>query len=57
MPVVAIGGLNASNMHVLYDGLASGIAVVSAIMKSENPRETAEALKAQIVKNFKKLGP
>ena len=56
MPVVAIGGLNASNIHVLYDGLASGIAVVSAIMKSENPCETAKVLKAQILKNFKNLG-
>ena len=54
MPVVAIGGLNASNIHVLYDSMADGIAVVSAIMKSENPRDTAKALKRQVLENFKK---
>lgn len=54
MPVVAIGGLNAANMHVLYDGMADGIAVVSAIMKSADPREAAKALKAQVLANFKK---
>ena len=52
MPVVAIGGLNASNMHVLYDSKADGIAVVSAIMKSENPCDTSKKLKKQILENF-----
>ncbi len=54
MPAVAIGGLNASNMHVLYDSMADGIAVVSAIMKSEDPYNTARTLKKQIIENFKK---
>ncbi|MCL1931579.1 MAG: thiamine phosphate synthase [Treponema sp.] len=54
MPVVAIGGLNASNIPVLYDSLADGIAVVSAIMKSENPQNTAALLKRQVLENFKK---
>ena len=54
MSVVAIGGLNASNMHVLYDSMADGIAVVSAIMKSENPCDAAKSLKKQILENFKK---
>ena len=53
MPVVAIGGLTASNMHVLYDSLAEGLAVVSALMESENPGETARALKRQVLNNFK----
>ena len=53
MPVVAIGGLNASNIHVLYDSMANGIAVVSAIMKSDNPRVTVSALKRQVMENFK----
>ena len=54
VPVVAIGGLNASNMHVLYGSMAQGIAVVTAIMKSENPREAAKSLKQLVVGNFKR---
>ena len=54
MPLVAIGGLNAANIPVLYDSMADGIAVVSAIMKSENPRDTAALLKRQVMENFKK---
>jgi len=55
MPVVAIGGLNQTNIDVLYDSMADGIAIVSAIMKSENPRESARALKEQVLNNFKKF--
>jgi thiamine-phosphate pyrophosphorylase len=54
MPVVAIGGLNASNIHILYDSMADGISVVSAIMKSGDPRGAAETLKKQVLENFKK---
>ena len=54
MPIVAIGGLNASNIHVLYDSMADGIAVVTAIMKSERPCEAAKLLKKQVLENFKK---
>ena len=50
IPAVAIGGLNAGNMHVLYGSGASGIAVVTAIMNSENPKETAEQLLRQAAK-------
>ena len=53
MPVVAIGGLNSSNMHVLYDGMADGIAVVTAIMKSDNVYDTTKKLKEQVLGNFK----
>jgi len=55
MPTVAIGGLNASNMHILYDSMADGIAVVSAIMKSPDPQGATQALKAQVLENFQKL--
>ncbi|MCL2294783.1 MAG: thiamine phosphate synthase [Spirochaetes bacterium] len=55
MPVVAIGGLNASNMHVLYESMADGIAVVTAIMKSKDPRNAAMSLKKQVLDNFKKI--
>jgi thiamine-phosphate pyrophosphorylase len=57
MPVAAIGGLNASNIQALYDSMADGIAVVSAIMKSENPCDTAASLKRQVLENFKKKKP
>jgi len=57
MPTVAIGGLNSSNMHILYDSLANGVAIVSAIMKSEDPYETAKELRALILKNFKCASP
>lgn len=51
--VNAIGGLNKDNIHVLKDSGIDGICVVSAIMKSENPRAAAEELKtafAEVVK-------
>lgn len=43
IPVCAIGGLNSENCYVLKDSGISGIAVVSAIMKSDDP-ETATRL-------------
>lgn len=52
MPVVAIGGLNCSNINVLYNSMADGIAVVSAIMKSDDPRSTAKLLKSMVIDNF-----
>jgi thiamine-phosphate pyrophosphorylase len=53
LPVVAIGGLNASNIHVLYNSAAAGAAVVTAIMNSTEPIETARKLKEIITQNFK----
>jgi thiamine-phosphate pyrophosphorylase len=53
LPVVAIGGLNSSNIHVLYDSAADGIAVVSAIMKNEDPCGAASLLKKQVIENFR----
>jgi len=53
LPVVAIGGLNVSNIHVLYESMADGIAVVSAIMKSDDPAGAAGSLKEQVLKNFR----
>lgn len=49
IPVVAIGGLNESNVNILDDSKISGIAVVSAIMKSKNPMDTAEKLKEKVI--------
>lgn len=45
IPVNAIGGLNINNIDILKDIPISGICVVSAIMKSENPRTASEELK------------
>ena len=48
LPVYAIGGLNAQNLQVLHGSGATGIAVVSALMASPNPKEAAEALRAGV---------
>ena len=49
IPAVAIGGLNAGNMDVLEGAGMSGMAVVSAIMKAEDPKKNARELKEKIV--------
>ena len=48
IPVVAIGGLNLTNLDILKGSGADGIAVVSAIMKAENPRKAAEELLMEV---------
>ncbi|MCL2402589.1 MAG: thiamine phosphate synthase [Oscillospiraceae bacterium] len=45
IPVIAIGGLNAGNLDVLYGSGADGIAVVTAIMNSANPKQAAQELR------------
>jgi len=47
IPANAIGGLNKDNIDVLAGIPIAGICVVSAIMKAEDPRAAAEALKAR----------
>lgn len=53
IPIVAIGGIHAKNAMRLQGSGIHGIAVVSAIMKAEDPMENAKALK-EIVKEIKK---
>jgi len=53
LPIVAIGGLNSTNIDVLYNSSAAGIAVVSAIMKSQDPCSMVKLLKKQVLGNFK----
>lgn len=48
IPVVAIGGLNEENMDVLKDSPIAGISVVSAIMKSQDPKTATQRLKEKI---------
>lgn len=52
IPVNAIGGLNKDNIDVLKGIPISGICVVSAIMKSEDPQKAT----AQLVERVKELG-
>lgn len=49
IPVNAIGGLNKDNIHILKNCGISGICVVSAIMKSENPELEAMNLKEKTI--------
>ncbi len=47
IPVNAIGGLNKDNIDVLEGVPISGICVVSAIMKADDPKKATEELKAR----------
>ena len=47
IPVGAIGGLNKENIDILTGIPVAGVCVVSAIMKAEDPKTAAEALKAR----------
>ena len=47
IPVNAIGGLNKDNIDVLEGISISGICVVSAIMKADDPKKATEELKAR----------
>lgn len=44
IPVVAIGGITLDNASELVDTGIKGLSVVSAIMSSDNPKESAEKL-------------
>ena len=44
IPVVAIGGINLENAHELVDTGIAGLSVVSAIMSSDNPKKSSQAL-------------
>ena len=49
IPVVAIGGLNADNMDVLAGSPIAGVAVVSAVMKADDPRAAAAQNKKKVL--------
>ena len=49
IPVVAIGGLNADNMDVLADSPIAGVAVVSAVMKADDPRAAAAHIREKVL--------
>ena len=54
IPVVAIGGLNADNMDVLADSPIKGIAVVSAVMKADDPCAAAAHIKEKFLEMMNK---
>ena len=46
IPVVGIGGINLDNISTIRDKNLAGVAIVSAIMKAEDPYEAAKAFRA-----------
>ena len=47
-PTVAIGGINLSNVREIMEAGANGIAVISAIIGDDNPKEVSKLLMNQI---------
>ncbi|MCL2060669.1 MAG: thiamine phosphate synthase [Oscillospiraceae bacterium] len=54
IPVVAIGGLNAGNIGTLFGSGANGVAVITAIMDSQDPKVAAAELRQAVMNNFMK---
>lgn len=50
IPVIGIGGINEESIKRLYGCGADGVAVVSAIMGSSNPRDAAERLHKMVMR-------
>ena len=44
IPVIAIGGINATNARACIDAGARGVAVISAIFDAEDPKQAAQEL-------------
>ena len=44
-PVIAVGGINTSNVRAVSQSGATGIAVISAIMESKDPQKAAHELR------------
>ena len=53
IPVNAIGGLNKDNVYVLENTGISGLCVVSAIMKAQDPKKETQTL-LKLAKELKK---
>ena len=54
IPVIALGGINENNVNGVLENGADGIAVISAILQSENPRQSASRLYKEIKRNKSK---
>ncbi|KOP72690.1 thiamine-phosphate pyrophosphorylase [Lysinibacillus sp. FJAT-14745] len=46
LPIVAIGGINCSNAHTVFQAGADGIAIISAICQSEDISKTVSTFKS-----------
>ncbi|MCP4365472.1 MAG: thiamine phosphate synthase [Planctomycetes bacterium] len=55
VPIIALGGINGDNASEVLDNKADGIAVISAIMASEDPKAAAVRLR-QILDSHKPAG-
>ena len=53
LPIVAIGGINEANIHSLAGTNIAGVAVVSAIMSSPNPKQSAQNLRQSLKRKSK----
>jgi len=54
IPLIGIGGINIENTRRVIESGADGIAVISAIEKSDNPEKIMKKLKEEIKKGWKK---
>jgi thiamine-phosphate pyrophosphorylase len=54
IPVIALGGINENNVNDVLENGADGIAVMSAILQSENPRQSTSRLYKEIKRNESK---
>ena len=54
IPVIALGGINEDNVNGVLKNGADGIAVISDILLSEDPRQSANKLYKEIKKNESK---
>ena len=52
LPVFASGGINLSNVHLVLETGVDGIAVISSILKAQNPEKTAKSFK-EIIDKYK----
>ncbi|MBF8272713.1 MAG: thiamine-phosphate synthase [Magnetococcales bacterium] len=50
-PVLALGGINADNIHLAMTAGASGVALIRGILDQENPRAHAEKI-SSLMENF-----
>ncbi len=49
LPIVAIGGINCSNAHMVFKAGADGVAVISAICESEDISNTVSTFKSSSI--------
>jgi thiamine monophosphate synthase len=56
IPIFASGGINLTNAHEIIDAGGDGVAVISTIMTSKDPKFTTQQLK-EIVARHRKARP